>query len=77
MYKNKICGVYLITNNLNGMSYVGQSQNCMRRWNEHKNNSKNDLLIDCDIVIIFIEKYNYASHVKQHHPDWVLIEKDL
>ena len=36
MYKNKICGVYLITNNLNGMSYVGQSIDCKSRWSYHK-----------------------------------------
>lgn len=41
MYKNKICGVYLITNNLNGMSYVGQSKNCRYRWSSHKSPSAN------------------------------------
>ena len=32
----KICGVYLIKNNLNGKCYVGSSSNIMKRWNEHK-----------------------------------------
>ena len=46
MYKNKICGVYLITNNLNGMSYAGQSRHCKYRWLEHKKPSKNVAPID-------------------------------
>lgn len=34
--RKKVCGIYIITNNLNGMSYVGQSKNCMKRLTEHK-----------------------------------------
>ena len=44
--KNKICGIYKITNNLNGKSYVGQSVNCMSRWSYHKTPSKNVAPID-------------------------------
>lgn len=46
MYKNKICGVYLITNNLNNMSYVGQSINCWDRWCSHKSTFANKTPID-------------------------------
>ena len=42
----KVCGIYLITNNLNGMSYAGQSVNCMNRWNYHKSPSSNYTPID-------------------------------
>lgn len=48
---NKISGVYLIKNNLNGKCYVGSSSNIMRRWNYHKAPSswkslRNDLYKD-------------------------------
>ena len=37
MKKNKICGIYSITNITNGKIYVGSSNNIERRWREHKN----------------------------------------
>lgn len=34
-------GIYKITNNLNGKSYIGQSVHIDRRFQEHKNSAKN------------------------------------
>jgi GIY-YIG catalytic domain/NUMOD1 domain len=31
-----ICGIYKITNLINGMSYIGQSRNIEARWRQHK-----------------------------------------
>ena len=31
-----ICGIYKITNNLNGKSYIGYSIDIQRRWSQHK-----------------------------------------
>jgi group I intron endonuclease len=31
-----ICGIYKITNKINGHSYIGQSLNIEQRWTEHK-----------------------------------------
>ena len=28
----KKCGIYLITNNINGKKYIGQSRNLIKRW---------------------------------------------
>ena len=47
----KICGVYLIKNNLNGKCYVGSSSNIIERWSKHKSpstwkNRNNDLYKD-------------------------------
>lgn len=42
----KICGIYKITNNINGMEYCGQSQDCVRRWYEHRNTYTNVCPID-------------------------------
>lgn len=41
-------GIYKITNNLNGKSYIGQSIDIKRRWKQHRDNSgsnKNPLYI--------------------------------
>ena len=32
----KICGIYKITNLVNGKVYIGQSQDIYSRWKEHK-----------------------------------------
>ncbi len=34
----KVCGIYKITNKINGKSYIGQSTNIFYRWKQHKNN---------------------------------------
>lgn len=57
--KEKVCGVYLITNNLNGMSYVGQSVNCMQRWSSHKSPSANNSPIDKAIKEYCIENFTF------------------
>lgn len=36
------CGIYLITNLKNNKKYVGQSVNILRRWRNHKADSKNE-----------------------------------
>lgn len=40
MVREKICGIYLITNLVNGKKYVGQSVDIVRRYNEHIADSK-------------------------------------
>ena len=36
MMKNKVCGVYKITNTITGDFYIGSSKDVKRRWGEHK-----------------------------------------
>lgn len=57
--KDKVCGVYLITNNLNGMSYVGQSKNCWDRWRIHKSPSTNKTYIDKTIKEFGKENFTF------------------
>lgn len=37
MGKKPICGIYKITNQVNGKVYIGQSVNISNRWKQHKN----------------------------------------
>ena len=41
MNNNKMCGIYKITNMVNGKAYIGQAQNIEKRWNEHIHYTKN------------------------------------
>ena len=38
----KKCGIYLITNNINGKKYIGQSRNLVKRWNNHKDQGRHN-----------------------------------
>ena len=59
--RNKICGVYLITNNLNGMSYCGQSiDNHMRFW-QHKHFTHPNTLIDQVIKEVGVENFTFRT----------------
>ena len=45
---DKISGIYVITNEINGKQYVGLSKNCLKRWADHysksyTSNKKDDL----------------------------------
>ena len=37
-----ICGIYLITNIINNLKYVGQSIDIYNRWKQHQSASKNE-----------------------------------
>lgn len=45
------CGIYRITNLINGKVYIGQSKNIRRRWKEHRNryNRSSDHQHDCPL----------------------------
>lgn len=58
--KEKVCGIYKITNDLNGMSYIGQSVNCMQRWANHKNSAANTRPIDKSINEFGKENFTFS-----------------
>lgn len=63
--ENTNCGIYKITNNINGHSYIGKSTNISHRWIEHKCHSKTD---DCALYRA-MRKYgveNFSFEVIQY-----------
>lgn len=58
----KKCGIYLITNNINGKKYVGQSRNLIKRWGQHKTESRRDkphLIVDKAIKKYGIDNFSF------------------
>ena len=51
----KICGIYSITNNINGKDYFGKSKDIMTRWKQHCSHAKNG---DVDyLIVLVLRKY--------------------
>jgi len=42
-YKNKLCGIYKITNEVNNKVYIGASLDIRNRWKGHRHGLRNDL----------------------------------
>ena len=58
----KKCGIYLITNNVNGKKYIGQSRNLIKRWNQHKTESRRDkpkMIVDKAIKKYGIDNFSF------------------
>ena len=73
----KICGIYKITNNINGMEYCGQSQDCVRRWYEHRKTYTNVCPIDKAINEYGKENFTF-SILLECPPDMLDVwEKDM
>lgn len=58
MAKEKICGIYKITNKVNGKCYIGQSVNIYKRWEYYKYRCK-----DSTPILSAIRKYGVDSFV--------------
>lgn len=61
------CGIYKITNKLNGKAYIGQSEDIYTRWSQHKwHSEKNDV------------NYIFSNALKKYGVDnfsWEIIEE--
>jgi group I intron endonuclease len=58
--KTKICGIYLITNTINGKVYVGQSKDMRKRWWVERSNYGNNLHLTNSIKKYGIKNFNFS-----------------
>lgn len=78
---DKISGIYVITNNINGKQYVGLSKDCWRRWADHYSKSYNSTRID-DLnkaLYLAMRKYgreNFSFRIIEQCPPEELAEKE-
>lgn len=73
----KICGIYKITNLINGKVYIGQSQDIYRRWKEHKY-ARNKR--DCSALYGAFNKYgfeNFSFEIIECCPLELLNEREI
>ena len=71
------CGIYKITNKINGHSYIGQSVNIIRRWGDHRHHYHN-LDYDCTLYKAF-RKYgleNFEFEIIEECEPELLDEKE-
>ena len=78
---DKISGIYVITNNINGKQYVGLSKDCWRRWADHYSKSYNSTRID-DLnkaLYLAMRKYgreNFSFRIIEQCPPEELADKE-
>lgn len=73
MRKNKICGIYKITNKINGKAYIGQSVDIKGRFISHKC-SKDDLPLHQDIRKL--GKDNFEWEILEECAEFELNDKE-
>lgn len=73
-----ICGIYKVTNNLNGKAYIGQSIDIYGRWHQHIIN-KNKKYLDYAFVCA-LRKYgedNFTWEILEQCPQEALNEREI
>ncbi|MBQ6220073.1 MAG: GIY-YIG nuclease family protein [Methanobrevibacter sp.] len=79
------CGIYKITNKINGKAYIGASKNINRRWNEHlrengtrvskiiheigKNNFTFTILKECSFEELYVEEIKFIEKYDTLEPN--------
>lgn len=76
MAREVICGIYKITNLVNGKIYIGQSKNIYKRWSEHKRPRN----YNCPLLYKAIKKYgidNFSFEIQEICSEEELNEKEI
>ncbi|WP_405286429.1 GIY-YIG nuclease family protein [Methanobrevibacter sp.] len=60
-----VCGIYMLTNKLNGKSYIGASVNITNRWYAHKNKARNARIAK---LVTNVGKENFSFSVLEECP---------
>ena len=56
----KICGIYKITNIVNGHMYIGLSRNCYKRWSDHKTKAIHSSRADDVRKVLYVAMRKYG-----------------
>lgn len=79
---DKVSGIYVITNNVNGKQYVGLSKNCWKRWADHYSKAyTSNRQEDLDKALYkAMRKYgreNFTFKIVEECPENQLAEKEI
>lgn len=72
----KICGIYKITNKVNGKVYIGQSRDIEKRWKEHKRAAD----LNCPLLYKAINKYgveNFSFEIQEICTEDLLNDREI
>ena len=75
----KITGVYLITNTVNGKSYVGSSSNIVKRWSNHRCEStwkKSSSRMYIDMQYYGLDKFKFEVLEKCTEEELLIKERE-
>ena len=73
--REKVCGIYLITNKVNGKQYVGQSVNCLSRWNNHCGKKSVNMVVGRAIQKYGVENFRFEVLVRCSRGDLNALER--
>lgn len=79
---DKISGIYVVTNEINGKQYVGLSKDCLRRWHDHYSKSYKSMKKDDLEKVLYkaMRKYgrdNFSFKIVEECPEEELSSREI